>query len=330
MENMEVKSNGHHIVAQALETALDNLVEKEDGKGLSSNDYTDAEKEKLAGLENYTVPDFTYRNLCLNSRGDNLNCWSPWSGADHMEIDTLKFGRPVIKITNQFIGSSGEWHFGLTSIPNMPDVTQYIGTNTPLPQPLTISYRVWCNYAVSLLAGNNGSQYVAILPNQFQRVSHTLSAGTVIATLGFGVGTVTQKTDLEIYYEMMQVEWGTEATPYCYNPTLPFSLEEQIVPGEFWDGKQVYVRSFKGITPETAGQSVTLATEIDTILDIRASIESVPYNSLPPAMIYEINGSIGTDLIYHIYAFNNSAVLYPYGSRTRNMKYTVMLKYTKS
>lgn len=56
MENMEVKSNGHHIVAQALETALDNLVEKEDGKGLSSNDYTDAEKVKLAGIP---VLDYT-------------------------------------------------------------------------------------------------------------------------------------------------------------------------------------------------------------------------------------------------------------------------------
>ena len=32
---------------------ISNLVEKEDGKGLSSNDYTTEEKNKLAGLENY-------------------------------------------------------------------------------------------------------------------------------------------------------------------------------------------------------------------------------------------------------------------------------------
>lgn len=46
-------------------TAWDNLggnvdlsgyVEKEDGKGLSTNDYTTAEKTKLAGLKNYTHP----------------------------------------------------------------------------------------------------------------------------------------------------------------------------------------------------------------------------------------------------------------------------------
>lgn len=34
-------------------------VAKEDGKGLSTNDYTTAEKTKLAGLENYTLPDAT-------------------------------------------------------------------------------------------------------------------------------------------------------------------------------------------------------------------------------------------------------------------------------
>lgn len=34
-----------------VETALDGKVDKVDGKGLSSNDYTTAEKEKLAGFE---------------------------------------------------------------------------------------------------------------------------------------------------------------------------------------------------------------------------------------------------------------------------------------
>ena len=37
----------------ALKSELNGKVDKEEGKGLSSNDYTDAEKAKLAGLENY-------------------------------------------------------------------------------------------------------------------------------------------------------------------------------------------------------------------------------------------------------------------------------------
>lgn len=38
---------------------LTNYVEKEDGKGLSTNDYTTEDKEKLAGLNNYTHPAYT-------------------------------------------------------------------------------------------------------------------------------------------------------------------------------------------------------------------------------------------------------------------------------
>ena len=34
-------------------SVLNGKVDKEEGKGLSSNDYTDEEKAKLAGLENY-------------------------------------------------------------------------------------------------------------------------------------------------------------------------------------------------------------------------------------------------------------------------------------
>lgn len=40
---------------------LTNYVEKEEGKGLSTNDYTTEDKEKLAGLNNYTHPSYTQR-----------------------------------------------------------------------------------------------------------------------------------------------------------------------------------------------------------------------------------------------------------------------------
>lgn len=40
----------------AIMTSLDNKVDKVAGKGLSTNDYTTAEKNKLAGLSNYTLP----------------------------------------------------------------------------------------------------------------------------------------------------------------------------------------------------------------------------------------------------------------------------------
>lgn len=59
----------------SLAAKIQNLfVEKETGKGLSTNDYTTAEKEKLSGLENYTHPDSgvtagTYRKVTVDERG---------------------------------------------------------------------------------------------------------------------------------------------------------------------------------------------------------------------------------------------------------------------
>lgn len=59
----------------SLAAKIQNLfVEKETGKGLSTNDYTTAEKEKLSGLENYTHPDSgvtagTYRKVTVDKHG---------------------------------------------------------------------------------------------------------------------------------------------------------------------------------------------------------------------------------------------------------------------
>ena len=41
---------------QKIKALLAGKVDKIDGKGLSTNDYTTAEKNKLAGLKNYTHP----------------------------------------------------------------------------------------------------------------------------------------------------------------------------------------------------------------------------------------------------------------------------------
>lgn len=54
-----------------------NKVDKEDGKGLSTNDYTDEEKEKLAGIEenanNYTLPTASSTTLGGIKVGTNLS-----------------------------------------------------------------------------------------------------------------------------------------------------------------------------------------------------------------------------------------------------------------
>lgn len=48
-----------YSTTEAINALLDKKVDKVDGKGLSTNDYTTAEKTKLAGLSNYTHPAYT-------------------------------------------------------------------------------------------------------------------------------------------------------------------------------------------------------------------------------------------------------------------------------
>jgi hypothetical protein len=69
-------SSTNPVENQAIYTALAGKVDTETGKGLSSNDYTDTEKTKLAGIEaganNYTLPAATTSALGGVKVGSNL------------------------------------------------------------------------------------------------------------------------------------------------------------------------------------------------------------------------------------------------------------------
>ena len=72
--NADNTSDANKPISTATQTALDNKVDKASGKGLSTNDYTTAEKTKLAGLESshfkgeYT--SLTALNAVTGSVGD--------------------------------------------------------------------------------------------------------------------------------------------------------------------------------------------------------------------------------------------------------------------
>ena len=57
--NVDNTSDANKPISTATQAALDLKVDKVTGKGLSTNDYTTAEKTKLAGLSNYTPPTYT-------------------------------------------------------------------------------------------------------------------------------------------------------------------------------------------------------------------------------------------------------------------------------
>lgn len=53
------KVSGEVVLLDDTTVDLSNYVQKESGKGLSTNDYTNEEKQKLSGLNNYTHPSYT-------------------------------------------------------------------------------------------------------------------------------------------------------------------------------------------------------------------------------------------------------------------------------
>lgn len=70
--NVDNTSDEDKPISTAVQTALDGKVDKVEGKGLSENDYTDADKEKLSGLENYTLPAASASTLGGVKVGENL------------------------------------------------------------------------------------------------------------------------------------------------------------------------------------------------------------------------------------------------------------------
>lgn len=65
--------NGLQYFWSKLKTLLSNKVDKITGKGLSTEDYTTAEKTKLAGLSNYDDTTLTSRVSALETTVGNIN-----------------------------------------------------------------------------------------------------------------------------------------------------------------------------------------------------------------------------------------------------------------
>lgn len=70
-----------------FETALSGKVDKVQGKGLSSNDYTNGEKTKLAGLSNYD--DTQVRQLIAQTNANFANYYTKQQVDDIVDADTL-------------------------------------------------------------------------------------------------------------------------------------------------------------------------------------------------------------------------------------------------
>ena len=78
--------------ATTMATQLGNKVDKETGKGLSTNDYTTAEKTKLAGLENY---DDSALQTAIDGKVDKESGKSLMTDAEHTKLAGIAAGAEV-------------------------------------------------------------------------------------------------------------------------------------------------------------------------------------------------------------------------------------------
>ena len=69
---------------ETQDAEIENKVDKVEGKGLSTNDYTTAEKEKLSGIED----------------GAEVNVQSDWNESDTSDDDFIK-NKPTILTTEE-------------------------------------------------------------------------------------------------------------------------------------------------------------------------------------------------------------------------------------
>lgn len=96
-----LNSEGLSHLVQGIKTLLAKKVDKVDGKGLSTNDYTTEEKNKLSGLQNYTHPDTAgYKHVpaggasgqILRWQSDGTAAWGDESRAEYDLVTTDKDG----------------------------------------------------------------------------------------------------------------------------------------------------------------------------------------------------------------------------------------------
>ncbi|WP_297626991.1 hypothetical protein [uncultured Rikenella sp.] len=243
---------------------------------------------KLAAYAHSTAPKAVYRNLCMNSRGDNLNGWTSATSRGELYIDTDKFGYPVIRESNGVnhdarysqLASTGNGF--LDNYPELLGLCKRVG-GQGLDQDITISYDLYPTLDCNTVYRFESEHPAIIIPTMAGRWNHIIAvipAGSImdyLKVVSLEVdGNANIGTDVEtaFYVKNIQIEWGDTATPYTYNPTIPYSLEEQAVPGEFFPGndgvwKQVYRRTFQFQTDKVPAV-VTLMTGVERIVDCSA------------------------------------------------------------
>jgi len=177
-----------------------NKVNKEEGKGLSSNDYTDEEKEKLANLQNY---DDTQVKADITAQGKKIEAIQEEQETQNTDIESLQAENESIKQenarlkkdiqANQITDTAEGESLALTDCSSARLVDFEIsgnsrqatrsGKNLFDKTKIVEGFRIGAYNGGELYAeeGYFASNYIEIMPNTIYTVNYKMSAYTRIA-----------------------------------------------------------------------------------------------------------------------------------------------------
>ena len=189
--NVDNTSDINKPISTATQTALDNKVDKETGKGLSTNDYTTTEKTKLAGI----------------AEGAEVNIQSDWNQTDNSKDDYIK-NKPTIPTTATQI-----------SYDNSVSHLEATNTQAAIDELATISYpsiNIIADSGATITATNGAITLTAIMGQTALKMlipsygkwtfSASLNGKTISKIINF---TVSKIYDVELTFDNIYgVEWG--------------------------------------------------------------------------------------------------------------------------
>lgn len=121
----------NETVVEALNSAIGNKVDKVEGKGLSTNDYTTAEKEKLAGVEeganNYVLPNEVVQDASYVHTDNNYTTEEKEKLAGLENYDDTALSNRVTTVENN---KADKTELFSGSFNDLSDVPDFVTTNT--------------------------------------------------------------------------------------------------------------------------------------------------------------------------------------------------------
>lgn len=189
--NKKISQNTAAISANT--TAIQSKVDKVDGFGLSSNDYTSQEKTKLAGLSNYTLPTAsdTVKGGIKVGSGLTMN-GEVLSATGGGMADSVEWDNVLSKPEFATVATSGAYN-DLTGKPNLATVATS-GSYTDLSNKPTIpTVDVTKSYVDTQLATKANASNVYTKAEVDSKVSTDLSGYATTAAMNSALGNKVDK-----------------------------------------------------------------------------------------------------------------------------------------